>query len=193
MQHPHAIAGGMDNNTTTSASNTGETHSTGGDSSPSRPLTDSELTARYRLIYDDLCRYCSDMWGNISSVRSRSVEHVVFSASLSGLHLAFDATSDSYRLGWWGLAGFLALLATALPHLRIVIGFSKINESRLNMGHSASPLGGPEKLIIASLEEKADSLEIKSEIIGEQYVLARMCWLIGITASAALVLLEWFL
>ena len=156
-------------------------------------LPPSDQSARYRLIYDDICRYCNDMWANISATRGRAVEHAIFSASFLGLYFAFGAAYDSYEIGWLGLTGALALLFTTLPHLRIVIGITKIRESRLNIGHSESPLGGPEKLIITALETKADALERKSEAIGKMYVSAKMYWLIGVTAGAALGVLEWIL
>ena len=177
----------MDDNTQASASNADNSSLEG------RPLPQSDRSARYRLIYDDICRYCNDMWANISATRGRAVEHAIFSASLLGLYFAFGAAYDSYEIGWLGLTGALALLFTTLPHLRIVIGITKIRESRLNIGHSESPLGGPEKLIITAQETKADALERKSEAIGKMYVSARMYWLIGVTAGAALGVLEWFL
>ena len=186
MQHPHAIGGAM-NNKNASADNTRNTNGS------NQLLPPSDQPARYRLIYDDICRYCNDMWANISATRGRAVEHAIFSASLLGLYFAFGAAYDSYEIGWLGLTGALALLFTTLPHLRIVIGITKIRESRLNIGHSESPLGGPEKLIITAQETKADALERKSEAIGKMYVSARMYWLTGVTAGAALGVLEWFL
>lgn len=94
----------MDDNTQNSADSTRNTNSS------NQLLSPSDLSARYRLVYDDICLFCAEMWANITSTRSRAVEHVIFSASLLGLYFAFDAALDSYRIRWLGLACILALI-----------------------------------------------------------------------------------
>ena len=188
MQHPRAIDGSMDYNTETKASN-----NTGDDTGPSQPLPPSDSSARYRFIYDDICRYCAEMWANIASMRSRSVEHTVFSGSLLGILLAFAATSDNYTIGWWGLASIVVLSSVTLPHLLIVMTVPTISESRLRKSHANRPTGEPELQIIAELENKAETLNKKSAAIGRAYIRARNWWLIGVAACIILGVIEWLL
>ena len=186
MQHPHAIGGSMDDNTQAS-------NNTGNDNGPSQPLPPSDQSARYRLIYDDICRYCSEMWANITSVRSRAVEHVVFTASLLGLYLASDAASNRYEIGWWGLAGILILASAALPHLLLVMSVVKIDEFRLRAIHAGRPMGEPERQIVDELERKAEVLKEKSTTIGNAYTRLRNLWSLGVITSITLGVIEWLI
>ncbi len=148
--------------------------------------------ARYRWIYDDLCRYCNDMWGNIASIRIRAVEHVIFSASLLGLYLAFAAASE-YEIGWWGLGSVALLTAVATPHLLLVVNLTKTDEFYLRALHSESPAGEPELMIIKKLEDKAEALNGQAKERGRKYVRAKNLWFIGIGVCSALVVLDWLL
>ena len=114
---------GMDDNQENNAYST-DNHN---DNRFSEVLSPSDLSARYRLVYDDICLFCAEMWANITSTRSRAVEHVIFSASLLGLYFAFDAALDSYRIRWLGLACILALIAGTFHHFRIVVGAVSTN------------------------------------------------------------------
>ena len=184
MQHPRAIGGGMDDNTKASASNAENT--------PSSFINQRDLTARYRWIYDDLCRYCNEMWANIASIRIRAVEHVIFSASLLGLHLAFTAASE-YMIRWWGLSSILLLAAVTIPHLLLMVNLVKTDEFYLRTLHSHSPAGEPERMIVARLEEKAEFLNTFAQERGRKYTKAKNYWFIGIVVCCALAVIEWFL
>lgn len=151
-----------------------------------------DLPARYQFFYNDICRFCDDMWANIASLRSRAVEHVIFSASILGLHLAFDAASEYYKIGWWGFSAILILIVATLPHLRLAVGFIEIDERRLDIDHLHEPLGKPENSIIAALGNKAEALNEKSAQSGRQYIFARAVWFIGAVSTAALGVIEWF-
>ena len=178
----------MNDNTASSTSNA-DNHN--GNRS-SEVLSPSDLSARYRLVYDDICLFCTEMWANITSTRSRAVEHVIFSASLLGLYFAFDAALDSYRIRWLGLVCILALIAGTFHHFRIVVGVIRVNESRLGMRHVAIPSGISESLIIADKEEKADKLRKISLRIGNEFIRAKKFWYIGVALSFVLGVIEWF-
>ena len=174
----------MDDNTQASASST--------EGTPSGFIYQSDLMARYRWIYDDLCRYCNDMWASIASTRSRAVEHVIFSATLLGLYLALAAGTE-YRIGWWGLISILLITSVTVPHLWLVVSVVKTDEYHLKTIHADSPFGEPEKMLVASLEKKAKDLREQSEKGGKLYVVARNAWFIGLGICSALGVLEWFL
>ena len=186
MQHPCAIARDMNDNTKDSA------NSTDNDNRSSEVLSASDLSARYRLVYDDICLFCAEMWANITSTRSRAVEHVIFSASLLGLYFAFDAALDSYRIRWLGLACILALIAGTFHHFRIVVGVIRVNESRLGMRHVTTPSGISKSLIIADKEKKADKLRKISLRIGHEFIRAKKFWYIGVALGTVLGVIEWF-
>lgn len=177
----------MEENTATNTSASGNTNG------PAHLLPPSDSSARYRFVYDDICRYCNEMWANIASMRSRSVEHTVFSVSLLGLLLAFAATSYNYSIGWWGLASILVLSSVTLPHLLIVMTVPTISESRLRKSHTNRPTGEPELQIITELENKAETLNKKSTAIGRAYIRARNWWLVGVAACIILGVIEWLL
>ena len=177
----------------------------------------SELSARYRLIHDNLYNYCADMWANITAIRSRGLEHTIFSASLLGIYLGFDAASSSYEIGWWGFTSILFLIfvtpvvrtqmllpATSftsilflifvtLPHLRLAVGITGVVEYRLSLNHVRDPLYEPEETAIAALEKKAALLDDTSEMFGVRYVRARTIWFFGVVVSTSLGVVEWYL
>ena len=188
MQHPRAIARNMDDNTqaSTDGADIPDTEST------ADPVQAIDLPARYQFFYNDICRFCNDMWANITSVRSRAVEHVIFSASILGLHLTFDAASQYYEIGWWGFSAIVILIAATLPHLRLAVGFTEVDERRLDIDHMHEPPGKPENSIIAALEKKAEALNEKSAQSGRQYIFARAVWFMGTVSTAALSVIEWF-
>ena len=90
----------------------------GADTAPegnTHSLPPNDLSARYQFFYNDISRYCNDMWAIIASVRHRAVEHVIFSASLLGLYLAFDAASNYYKArGLWFLGAAIGTALTAI-------------------------------------------------------------------------------
>lgn len=174
----------MDDNSATSANSA--------ESTPNGFINQRDLTARYRWIYDDLCRYCNEMWANIASIRIRAVEHVIFSASLLGLHLAFAAASE-YTIRWWGLSSILFLAAVTIPHLLLMVNLVKTDEFYLRTLHSHSPAGEPERMIVARLEEKAEFLNAFAQERGRKYITAKNYWFIGIVVCCALAVIEWFL
>ena len=188
VQHPPAMDGDMDDNPTasTDGADISDTEST------ENPMPAIDLPARYQFFYNDICRFCDDMWANITSVRSRAVEHVIFSASILGLHLTFDAASQYYEIGWWSFSAILILIAATLPHLRLAVGFTEVDERRLDIDHMHEPPGKPENSIIAALEKKAEALNEKSAQSGRQYIFARAVWFMGTVSTAALSVIEWF-
>lgn len=155
-------------------------------------LSPNDLSARYQFFYNDICRYCNDMWAIITSVRHRAVEHVIFSASLLGLYLAFDAASDDYKISWWGFTAILVLVTATLPHLRLVVDFTEVDEHHLDIAHLHDPLGKPESASIKALEDKAETLHKKSTQSGSRYIFARAVWFMGAISTAALSVIEWF-
>lgn len=215
MQHPHAIGGGMNDNETAQTSSAASWQpsasvSSAGSSAPavtpasiaedssddhsirlSQPQ--SELSARYRLIHDNLYNYCADMWANITAIRSRGLEHTIFSASLLGIYLGFDAASSSYEIGWWGFTSILFLIFVTLPHLRLAVGITGVVEYRLSLSHVRDPLYEPEETAIAALEKKAALLDDTSEMFGVRYVRARTIWFFGVVVSTSLGVVEWYL
>lgn len=179
--------GGMDDNPNISAE--------GADTTPegnTHSLPPNDLSARYQFFYNDISRYCNDMWAIIASVRHRAVEHVIFSASLLGLYLAFDAASDYYKISWWGFTAILVLVAATLPHLRLVVDFTEVEERHLDIAHLHDPLGKPESASIKALEDKAEILHKKSTQSGSRYIFARGLWFLGAAIGTALTAIEWF-
>lgn len=153
----------------------------------------SELSARYRLIHDNLYNYCADMWANITAIRSRGLEHTIFSASLLGIYLGFDAASSSYEIRWWGFTSILFLISVTLPHLRLAVGITGVVEYHLSLSHVRDPLYEPEETAIAALEKKAALLDDTSEMFGVRYIRARTIWYFGIAVSTSLGVVEWYL
>lgn len=215
MQHPHAIGGAMNDNETAQTSSAesrlpSASVSSAGSSTPavtpasiaedsndghsirlSQPQ--SELSARYRLIHDNLYNYCANMWANITAIRSRGLEHTIFSASLLGIYLGFDAASSSYEIGWWGFTSILFLIFVTLPHLRLAVGITGVVEYHLSLSHVRDPLYEPEETAIAALEKKAALLDDTSEMFGVRYIRARAIWFFGVAVSISLGVVEWYL
>ena len=215
MQHPHAIGGYMDDDKTAqtgsaasrlpsaSVSNAGSSASAVTSASIAEDNNDdhsirlsqpqSELSARYKLIHDNLYNYCADMWANITAIRSRGLEHTIFSASLLGIYLGFDAASSSYEIGWWGFTSILFLIFVTLPHLRLAVGNTDVVEYHLSLSHVRDPLYEPEETAIAALEKKAALLGDTSEMFGMRYIRARTIWFFGVAVSTSLGVVEWYL
>lgn len=148
---------------------------------------------RFWLIYENICRYCDRMWANIASMRSRAMEHIVFTATILGLYLGFDAVSE-YKMGWWGFVGILCLLLFTLPHLQLTAGTTYVDEFRLGIKHAGRPEGEPERKTLEFLEEDAKLLGEENAKIGKRYSMARnFFWLIGFPLAIALGVLEWFI
>lgn len=185
MQHPRAIAGGMDDNTAASKNPRDG-------SKTATSMTPADRSARFRLIYDDLSSYCDKMWANIAAMRNRAMEHALLSASLLGLHLAFVAASD-YKIGWWSLTGILILTATTLPHLILVVSITQLPEFHLSAKHAETPVGESERLIISAKEAIAKALDKKSATIVNLYQIARNFWFIGAAMSILLGLVEYLI
>ena len=188
MQHPRAIGGGMDDNPKDSASSTDSPNDRG----TSHPLPQSELTARYRWVYDDLCHYCNDMWASIAAMRNCALEQALFSGSFLGLYLAFDATSGGYRIGWWGFSSIVMLIMVTIPLLRLVVGIVKSTEYRMTTDRIKEPNWELPEQIIATKEKEASILQENSEKTAKSYILARRYWLLGVAMCAALGVIEWF-
>ena len=145
---------------------------------------------RFWLIYENICRYCDRMWANIVAVRSRSMEHIIFTASILGLHLGFDASSE-YQIGWWGFVSILCLLVFTLPHILIAVGITEVVESRLSPEHSRRPQGEPERQILKDLDSAAKLLGDEGIKVARKYFLGRNSfWFIGIPIAIALSVIE---
>lgn len=172
LQHPAARHGGMDE---------------AQDFPPDCPPD------RFWLIYENICRYCDRMWANIVAVRSRAMEHIIFTASILGLYLGFDAASE-YKIGWWGFAGIACLLAFTLPHILIAVSITDVGEFRLSPMHAGRPKGETESKTLEALDEIAELLADKAMEIYVRYIFARnYFWRIGVPLAIALGMLEWLL
>ena len=150
-----------------------------------------EMSVRYSFVYEDICRFCQDMWANIATTRSRASQHIVASVSLLGLYLALDAAIDAYEIGWLGLTSIVAKITIILPHFRIVVGFIEVDERHLDIDSLDDPRGTPEMAIIIVQSMKAEELNQKSADLGNRYLFARNLWFAGTTLSIALGVLEW--
>lgn len=148
---------------------------------------------RFWLIYENICRYCDRMWANIASMRSRAMEHIVFTATILGLYLGLDASSE-YQIGWWGFAGILCLLAFTLPHLMLTINLTDVDEFYLGPEHAGRPEGEPEEKILDALNKTAAIMYRESSLISKQYRIARSSfWLVGFPLEVALAVIDWIL
>ena len=121
------------------------------------------------------------------------MEHIVFTATILGLYLGFDAVSE-YKMGWWGFVGILCLLLFTLPHLQLTAGTTYVDEFRLGIKHAGRPEGEPERKTLEFLEEDAKALGEENAKIGKRYSMARnFFWFIGFPLAIALGVLEWFI
>ena len=121
------------------------------------------------------------------------MEHIIFTASLLGLYLGFDASSQ-YKIGWWGFAGILSLLVFTLPHLLITVSITEVDEIFLGPEQAERPRGEAEGKVLEALSVVAKALEDATEKITRRYSLARnFFWLIGFPLGISLVVIEWFL
>ena len=148
---------------------------------------------RFWLIYENICRYCDRMWANIASMRSRAMEHIIFTATILGLYLGFSGAFD-YKIGWWSFTGILSLLVCTLPHLLLTLKVIGVEEYRLGPEHITNTQGEPEQKILDALDRMAYTLVEESRQISSRYFAARIFfWRIGFPVWVTLCLLDWLL